>query len=132
MQRDRALSFIAQRRSGYYAPEMVIRRKELLKSLQRVAQLRSLITLGLFVIYIGVICVVLPASVLQSPWLLPLLFGPPLVLSTILGVTMCKAMVKCPHCSQSLWKCGSGNFKPRRMRIRDGVDSCPHCDARFV
>lgn len=60
--------------------------------------------------------------------------GPALVYFALcLGVSwimtrlICRPMVTCPFCGVSLWECGTGNFKPRRMKIRKGVSACPHC-----
>ena len=33
----------------------------------------------------------------------------------------------CPQCGASLWGCGTGNFKPWRMKVRKDVTECPTC-----
>ena len=54
-------------------------------------------------------------------------FGSGLIVSWLMTVFYCRPQVVCPRCAQSLWSCGTDNFKPRRMRIRSGVTCCPHC-----
>lgn len=44
----------------------------------------------------------------------------------------CHRAVRCPHCGGSLWSLGTGNFKPRRMRVRVDSRACPQCGARVV
>lgn len=53
--------------------------------------------------------------------------GSVFVVSWLMTVFYCRPQVVCPRCAQSLWSCGTDNFKPRRMRIRSGVTCCPHC-----
>lgn len=55
------------------------------------------------------------------------LIGSMFVVSWLMTVSYCRPQVVCPRCAQSLWSCGTDNFKPRRMRIRSGVTCCPHC-----
>ena len=111
---------------------MEIRRSDLLAKLRTAAIVRSVVTLSFGLVTVIVTGALVTASIIQGAWVLVAFFGPPLVLSAILTELVCKPMVKCPHCSASLWKCGTGNFKPRRMRIRDDAKTCPNCHADFV
>lgn len=94
----------------------------------RAAQVRSTITLVSYVLTLLVMAAI-PGMAQNANALLIIVvyFGVPLVVSWIVTVHLCKKMVLCPACGDSLWACGTGNFKPRRMKIRDGVSSCPHC-----
>ena len=58
---------------------------------------------------------------------LVLIFGIPLVVCWLLTKFYCRQAVRCPHCGASLWGCGTGNFKPRRMKVRKDVTECPTC-----
>src|SRR4051794_39123836 len=113
-----------------------ISRSDLYKRVVRAAQVRSGITL-----LSAIACLVATAVIhglAQLPDLgtaivfLGMFFGLPMVISRIVTERVCKRMVTCPVCGSSLWCCGTGNFKPRRMRIRDGVTQCPYCNIPIV
>ena len=96
----------------------------LLRNLQRAAQVRSGVTM---------------ASVLPLMMLGGLLFGEvggviglfggALAVERLMTRFYCRHAVRCPHCGASLWQCGTGNFKPRRMRLRRDAHACRHCGA---
>ena len=60
-------------------------------------------------------------------WAIIIVFVVGELVSWVVTKRMCRAMVTCPDCGQSLWDVGTGNFKARRMRIRDDIQACPHC-----
>lgn len=107
---------------------ITISKRSLHKRLVRAAQARALISMA-SVIPAIVILSLIPAAVANAgPWLgLIAFFGVPGVVSWMTTILLCKRMVLCPACRGSLWACGTGNFKARRMRVKDGVDCCPHC-----
>src|SRR5262245_49567512 len=97
------------------------------KRLVRTAQLRSRITLSSLILPVVLIGAI--PALADKANILPvlLLFGIPCFVDWIVTVYVCRPMVTCPSCGKSLWQCGTGNFKPRRMRIKEGVNQCPHC-----
>lgn len=107
-----------------------IRREDLLHRLRVAALVRSVITLFVGMPVGLLIAMLMPAGLRQSAWtLMACLFGTPLVVGWLITTTICKRMVRCPTCSESLWACGTGNFKPRRMKVRANAHCCPHCGA---
>jgi len=58
--------------------------------------------------------------------------GGPLLVTVLMTVLYCRSAVRCPHCGRSLWPCGTGNFKPRRMRLKESATACPGCGAGIV
>jgi len=106
----------------------MISQKWLLKRLIRTAQLWSLLTMASVVVF-GVIAGLAP---LPEGGKVAILFGGPLLLSSWLEKTMCRKMVTCPDCGGSLWELGTGNFKPRRMKLKPGIKECPHCQTRIL
>ena len=120
-------------------PSKVILREELHEKLVRAAQVRSVSTM---LSVIPTIAVAFGAPLLLAQLgapavvteiiFIPLLFGPPLIVCWILTERYCKPAASCPHCEGSLWACGSGNFKPRRMNVRYDAKACPHCGAPIV
>ena len=94
--------------------------------------MRSLVTLAslvpLFAFY-G--CVFSSRSVERlGPFMLILVIGPPMFVCWGLTCKFCRKVVVCPFCGGSLWRCGSGNFKPRRMQVT--ANCCPQCRAPIV
>lgn len=110
-------------------PEGVIWKSDLLQRLVRAAQLRSAITMVLGVVVLVFAALFMPNSALSVFAVCAVYF---FGICSILTWVLCKPMVKCPHCGRSLWKLGTGNFKPRRMRIRSGATGCSGCGARLV
>ena len=112
-------------------------RTRLLRGLSRAAQLRAVITLLSFVANFILMAMVLSAlqldakSIGQAPLIL-WVFGAPLIVDWICTVKLCRNFGRCPSCGGSLWSCGTGNFKPRRMRIRKDANGCPHCGLPFT
>ena len=107
--------------------EHTISRLSLHKKLAKAAQARSVITLASAIVTLFVMAAI--PGMANNASVLPVIvfFGVPLLVSWIVTVLLCKRMVVCPACGGSLWACGSGNFKPRRMKVKDGVNCCPHC-----
>jgi|GEM_PF-1335512 hypothetical protein len=117
----------------------LIDRNELHRQLVNSAQVRSVFTMLASVPAFGIgfgtlflLALIGAPGILALPVALLLIFGLPLAVAHILTERYCKPAVACPHCEKSLWACGSGNFKPRRMRIRYDAEECPHCGARIV
>lgn len=109
-----------------------ISRSVLYEKLARAAQVRSVLTLlsafGALCLLAAVPGVPQDATAIAAV----LFFGVPLLVCWIVTVQICRRMVTCPYCTTSLWSCGSGNFKPRRMKIRDEVSRCPNCGIPIV
>ncbi len=112
------------------------RRREILV---KAAQVRSGFTMltGLLAYPVSFGCLWLLALIgapgfVAFPVFILLVFGLPLAVSWHLTERYCKPAVVCPHCGETLWACGSGNFKPRRMKVRYDAHSCPQCGARIV
>ena len=112
---------------------VVIRRQNLLWSLQRVAMVRSAVSMlsgfvaGGLGLAVGKLLAV--NKDVQSAFIIfpvGLTFS---VVAWLMTKYYCRRGVPCPRCGGSLWNCGTRNFKPRRMRIRDGIEVCPHCGA---
>jgi len=59
-------------------------------------------------------------------------FGTGLLVMLVYTRWIFRKSVPCPICGGSLWDCGTGNFKPRRMRVRNDALCCPHCHADIV
>ena len=107
--------------------EKVISTDALLRKLQHVAQVRAIITmLSIFPILLIAVAVF---GNEPTGAVVVVFFGSQFVVSWILTRFYCKRAVTCPHCGSSLWHCGTGNFKPRRMRIRRDARGCLECHA---
>lgn len=110
-----------------------INRRHLESLLVRAAMVRSAITLS------AVVAAVIVAALLSTYFKIQLhpsalifvFFGIPLVVSWLTTLLICRRMVACARCRGSLWESGSGNFKPRRMRLRDDAHGCPRCGIPF-
>ncbi len=74
----------------------------------------------------------LPKDWLDSVVPLMIFFGGFFAVSWTLTQFYCKPAVPCPHCGKSLWGCGTGNFKPRRMKVRRDATECPNCRTPIV
>lgn len=106
--------------------QKVISADALLRRLRHVAQVRSVITmLSIFPILLIAVAVFDK----ESTGVVVVFFGSQLILAWFLTRFYCKRAVTCPHCGSSLWHCGTGNFKPRRMRIRRDTEGCLKCHA---
>jgi hypothetical protein len=105
----------------------MISRTHLQKLLVRAAIVRSLFTLILGVPLVLALASLLPKN-LQAPWIMAaVFFGGIGAIAWLMTQFYCKRKVPCPVCGRSLWECGTGNFKPRHMRVRKSVEGCPHC-----
>jgi hypothetical protein len=113
-----------------------ISRSYLLKRLALAAQLRAAITMLSQVLAMFFASAVFQATGIRSErgaaaLLLLSVVGGCALASWACTKKICLPFVKCPSCGNSLWSCGSGNFKPRRMRIKKDVHGCPHCGIPF-
>ena len=112
-----------------------ILRHDLRRQLARAAQVRSLVSMfSMFpsLLVFGVFGPILHNETAQAIGALLAIFGVPLLVSSLLTRFYCRDAVRCPGCGCSLWDCGTGNFKPRRMRVRDAVRECPGCQTPIV
>lgn len=113
--------------------QTTIDRDWLYRKLIRWAQVRSLVTMAS--VFPALLLGTLAANAPGVPpeigvaVAIAALFGSPLLVSWIFTTLVCKKRVRCPNCGGSLWDCGTGNFKPRRLKIRDDATACPHCGA---
>lgn len=120
--------------------ERQLDRANLRRRLARTAMFKSLLVMGSCIGVLLILSLLLPMLERMlgkdSNWIVAVFvlsfFGIPLLLDFILSQTFCISQVRCPYCNASLWKCGSGNFKPRRMKVRDDVHACPGCGAPIV
>lgn len=110
-----------------------INRQNLLRQLQRVAQRKALIVMGsalatlfLFALVSPLIEAFIGQDLIGFAFAIAF-FGVPLVLDFVMVRWYCHDAVVCPNCNHTLWGCGSGNFKPRKMRLRADALECPSC-----
>ena len=97
----------------------------LLSKLRKTAQIRALITVTSCILGLALLSAIPEQS---SPLVgLAVLFGWSWLVVWIVTKAYCEKAVVCPYCGGSLWKCGTGNFKPRKMHVRDDARECPHC-----
>jgi len=110
-----------------------INRDELLKQLARAAQFRSAVTVLAAVPLLAITFAIDAFLIGAFPIAFFILyFGGFFFVSWLLTKYHCQAAVKCPRCGVSLWSCGTGNFKPRRMKLRPGIEACPGCQTPIV
>jgi hypothetical protein len=118
--------------------EQQINRQDLQWQLAKTAMLKSLAVMGFCVAILFGFALVLPLVevAIGEDWVtvlfLAAFFGLPSVLDLVLRRTFCRNRVRCPFCQASLWTCGTGNFKPRRMKVRADVHACPQCQTPIV
>jgi hypothetical protein len=105
-------------------------RDELLRKLKRAAFVRVLVTLSSAVLVLFVAAGVLGDTV-DTGWFVAIYFGGCFAVSALVTQFYCKRVVTCHCCGGSLWRCGTGSFKVRRMKIRDGIEECPCCHAKL-
>lgn len=108
-----------------------ISRESLHRQLVRTAQVRSAVSMLSFLLLMPVLGLLPKEWIASGPAVL-ILFGGFFAVSWAMTRFYCEPAVSCPHCGKSLWRCGTGNFKPRRMQIRRDVDQCPHCHVPIV
>ena len=108
-----------------------ISRIALHKQLALAAMVRSILTM---LSAVGLLFLLAATGVLRDFAHLSviLFFGAPMIVCWILTVLICRRMVTCPGCMNSLWSCGNGRFKPRKMKIRTEIARCPHCGIPIV
>lgn len=109
-----------------------IQRYELLKKLVRAAQVRSIVTMLSVLPSLLIVGAFLGESLDKGVWPLVAVFGGPTIVGWLMTKFYCHPAVICPSCGHGLWECGTGNFKPRRMKIREGVRECPSCHIPIV
>jgi hypothetical protein len=118
------------------APSDPISKSKLHWQLVYAAMVRSAVTMlsGLAIFFIaGLIAFLLPLDDGTKAAIgLGSFIGGFLLVSWLMTKYYCRRAVRCPRCSESLWDCGTGNFKPRRMKVRDDVRECPNCGAPIV
>ena len=115
---------------GLDAPIQPISRDWLYWRLVWAAMLRSGVTMLAFVFgffALGFFVFIFNPGMAFIPIVGAMVFG--LLVSGLMTVYYCRRAVRCPNCQHSLWNCGTGNFKPRRMRVRHDVTACPNCHA---
>jgi hypothetical protein len=105
-------------------------RSQLARMIIHAGQLRSSFSMLLWIGLILILPFIFPRI---GPDMLPFVWLSGCGLITW-GLTylICHRMVTCPKCGASLWNCGTGNFKPRRLRLRDDSSACPGCHAEFL
>ena len=118
--------------------EKEISRQTLLYRLRRAAMVRSIITMLSMLPILLVLGILL--RILGEPQgagglmvlYFVLCFGGPAIVSGLITHFYCRREVTCPYCGNSLWSCGTGNFKPRKMRIRRDAQECSRCHAKLT
>ena len=96
----------------------------LLRNLQRAAQVRSLASMA-SVFPSGILGYLLFGEIGSALGFFGGFFG----VEALMTRFYCRPAVRCPHCGGSLWYCGTGNFKPRRMALRADARACRQCGA---
>ena len=111
-----------------------IPRDELRRRLVQTAQVRSLVLMVSFFASLAIAHALLGKSAWEGsvPPAAAFMFGCPLLAAWLMTRFYCRPAVRCPRCGQSLWDCGTGNFKVRRMRVRENVRECPNCRTPIV
>jgi hypothetical protein len=103
----------------------------LLEQLRLAAGVRALITLGSEIVALFVVPIILAIARVEpqraGPVFFLCVFAVPLLVCWTWTVKVSRTSVRCPSCGSSLWSCGTGNFKARRMRIKKEMHCCPHC-----
>ncbi len=110
------------------AHDNVISDQQLLRKLQRAAQVRSIFSM-LAILPSLVIGGLIVGDSGNEGLLILIVFGIPMLVSVGITELYCKRIVSCPYCGGTMWNCGTGNFKPRRMKLRKDRDECPKCHA---
>ncbi len=102
-------------------------------NLVHAAQVRSLVTMAMFLPALGM-AVLLGSlnSTFAGVAAISCFFGIPIIISSVVTEWYCIPKVKCPHCGESLWYCGTNSFKPRKMRLRDDKRCCPGCETPIL
>ena len=113
-------------------PRAPIHKEDLRRALSKAAQVRALVTLASTIPNAIVIALLIPRFEARFPVFPLIVFIVPLAVAGLMTRFYCRRRVRCPHCDASLWDCGTGNFKPRRMKLRDEVRECPSCQAPIV
>jgi hypothetical protein len=107
----------------------LVRKSDLRRDLVRAAQARAGVSILAMPISLVVADAVLPKAAINSPFALLVFFGPSALICWLMTVFYCRPKVICPYCLHSLWDCGTGNFKPRRIDVRKDATECPNCNA---
>lgn len=107
----------------------LIRKNDLRRDLVRVAQVRAGGSMLAMLVSLVVAGAMLTNAAGDSPLVLLVFFGPSALICWLMTVFYCRPKVICPYCLHSLWDCGTGNFKPRRIDVRKDAWECPNCNA---
>jgi hypothetical protein len=107
----------------------LIRKSDLRRDLVRAAQVRAGVSILAMIVSLVVAGATLPKAAGSSPLALLVFFGPSALICWLMSVYYCRPKVICPYCLHSLWDCGTGNFKPRRIDVRKDARECPNCNA---
>jgi hypothetical protein len=110
--------------SGSKNGERTIVAADLLRRLRRAARRRALVSMAS-----ALPLMTLGGLAFEGIGAVVGLFGGSLTVSSLMTRFYCLQAVCCPHCGGSLWYCGSGNFKPRRMHLRADARACRQCGA---
>ena len=110
----------------------LISRESLHRQLVRTAQVRSAVSMLSFLLLMPLLGLLPKEWIASGPAVPIVLFGGFLAISWAMTEFYCKLAVPCPNCGKSLWCCGTGNFKPRRMQVRREAVECPHCHVPIV
>jgi hypothetical protein len=108
-------------------PKLSIRKNDLRQDLVRAAQVRAGVSMLAMLVSLVVGGAILPKAAGDSPLVLLAVFGPFVLICWLMTVCYCRPKVICPYCLHSLWDCGTGNFKPGRIKVRKDAGECPGC-----
>lgn len=108
---------------------MIIDRGELLRKLVRAAQVRSAATM---ISVLPAFALLAAVGRVGAPTAIAIVFGIPALVAGIVTELHCRRSVTCPNCGASLWCCGTGSFKPRKMKVRPQTQACPGCDVPIL
>jgi len=111
--------------------EKTISKEELLRQLRKAGKVRAIITfLSFFLMWL--LAAALFGESINTGVFAAFFFGGPLIVMHLLTHFYCKPAVICPYCGSSLWHCGNGCFKTRRMKILDDATGCTECGAVLI
>ena len=109
-------------------PKLILK-SDLRGDLVRAAQVRAGVSMLAMLVSLVVAGAILPKAAINSPFVLLAFFGPSALICWLMTVCYCRPKVICPYCLHSLWDCGTGNFKPRRIDVKNDARECPNCNS---
>jgi hypothetical protein len=112
--------------------QLYISKSHVRKSLEWAALARTLIIAVTAIAIVAAVALGMPRTASTVIVGLAALVGVPLFVAWLVTDVLCKRVVECPACKGSLWEIGTGSYMPQQMKIKEDVNSCPHCGAVLI